>query len=768
MLHRTFKAAAAATCALFLLGCGGGSAVEMESAALDATGLLKPLAVAASDLQDWEASDTQAVDASGLQQVALGQGAQSSQSTGSAGSGTAPSQPAQPQPPVSPSSPQDAGKQDTHAVEIGMNLPELSYWDESYAMADVVRHSRLTNATAKDTNGAPMSDFNLFFNSRRIGAGTYKLIFTGRADLRIDARPSGRIENQKYDAVKNRTTADVVLPDDADGNTWIAFKNTRRATSSTTADGVTQVQMWRPGYSTDGSVTFTKEFLGAMRKVSVLRAMDMTATNRNPQQKWSDRTPPSFIGMTEERGQSWELLIALANAAGRDLWINVPVKADDDYIRKLAQLFRYGSDGEQPYTKVQSNPVYPPLRSDLKLYVEYGNEIWNTSRGFWGYRWAGELAAAAVEVPNHPINNDGTKSNQLSRWTAYRAATISETFRSIWGDAAMMTQVRPMFATQAGNANSFLRNGMMWAESYYGNVSRLWWGGGGASYYGHVITSGELDEKTMLPYFVANPSDAEEMKVRKRIQVDTVWLRGYGLRNVAYEGGPQPGGSELGGSTSPADISNTYNNDPRMANVMAAAYDEWKSNGGGLFVYYGYSGMGNPWWFIDGTKKHTKSDTASVKMRFLESLNGRPVVEVTLGRQVPTNIYAGDSDIFVENMNSSIDGSGDDMRFRLRYVNTYNGVTTYPKAMLLVPLRAEKASSYSLKLVVRDSGAATKAKIWVNGQVAGVIEPGVVVNSKTGPLTTSGLPIALPKGLSVLRIQNVAGEELNIRNIVVE
>lgn len=773
MLHRTLKAAAAATCALFLLGCGGGSAVEMESAALDATGLLKPLAVAASDLQDWEASDTQAVDASGLQQVALGQGAQSSQSTGSAGSGTAPSQPAQPQLPASPSSPssQDAGGQDTHAVDIGMNLPQLSYWDRSFAMADVVRQSQFRGSdwsedVNADATGAPGQDFKLIFNSRMIGAGTYKLVFTGKADVTLGGM-TGSVQNKKYDAAANRTTADVVLPVSNTGNTWLTFSNTRRTASSIKSDGVTQVQMWRPGYPTDGSVTFTKEFLNAMRKVQVLRAMDMTATNDNANEKWADRTLPNFIGMTKSRGQSWELLIALANAAERDLWINVPVKADDDYIRKLAQLFRYGSDGVQPYTSMQVKPTYAPLRSDLKLYVEYGNEIWNSSAGFYGFRWVKPLADAARTDLAHPINHNGAVTDEwlgFRRYIAYRSAFISQKFRDIWGDVAMMTQVRPIFATQVGNANSYLREGLTWAEEYYGDVSRLWWGAGGASYYGAIIDSTDLSESKKASYFSVGAYKETELQ---RIRTDSIWTKAFGLRNVAYEGGPAPGGSELGSVSATETASTTYNNDPRMAKFMANAYDLWKANGGDLLVYYNYSGMGAPWWFIDGTKDLIESDTTSVKMKFLDSLSARPVALVTLGRKVPMNIYAGDSDTFIQSANSALDGSGDDMRFRMRYENTYQGVTTYPKSMLLVPVRADQAGNRMLKLILRDSGATTKIRVWLNGHPIGLIEPGVV-DGKNRPLTTIGLPLTLPRGLSVLRFQSVAGEGSNIRNIIVE
>src|SRR5690606_680650 len=184
-------------------------------------------------------------------------------------------------------------------------------------------------------------DFRLIFNSATIGAGTYKLGYSGQAQLTLGGVTGGSVQNQRYDAATNRSTADIVLPQDTTGNTWITFENTRRSAASSTADGVTHIQMWRPGYPTDGSVVFTSEFIEAMRKVQILRAMDTTSTNTNPTARWSERTRPSFIGMTEDKGQSWEMLAQLANATGRDLWINVPVKADDDFILKMAQLFRY-------------------------------------------------------------------------------------------------------------------------------------------------------------------------------------------------------------------------------------------------------------------------------------------------------------------------------------------------------------------------------------------------------------------------------------------
>jgi len=64
--------------------------------------------------------------------------------------------------------------------------------------------------------------------------------------------------------------------------------------------------------------------------------------------------------------------ISLANLMGKDLHITIPHYATADYVTKLAQTIRYGSDGWVPYTSEQANPVFPPLNPNLKVYVEWG------------------------------------------------------------------------------------------------------------------------------------------------------------------------------------------------------------------------------------------------------------------------------------------------------------------------------------------------------------------------------------------------------------
>ncbi|MEN9566995.1 MAG: hypothetical protein RLZZ69_2191, partial [Cyanobacteriota bacterium] len=242
-------------------------------------------------------------------------------------------------------------------------LISSTYFDDAHAMVDVVYESQLRRQDwsdekiPADENGAPTQDFLMIFNAtKRFASGTYRLQFRGRADVGTSV---GSLQNQTYNPVSNLTTADLVLPEVVSGNAWLVFNNTRRTAASTSADGVAEVHLWRPGYARDGSEVFTREFIAAMQKFHLIRGMDFVSANSNSSVHWSDRTTMNWIGEPEVKGAPWELLVLLANATGNDIWLNVPVRADDDYLLKLAQLLRYGSDGVNPYTSAQANPVYP-------------------------------------------------------------------------------------------------------------------------------------------------------------------------------------------------------------------------------------------------------------------------------------------------------------------------------------------------------------------------------------------------------------------------
>lgn len=653
-------------------------------------------------------------------------------------------------------------------AHVGIGLPQISYWDGSQAYADLARHGTAKNlswgAATVDANGDPVTDFQHIVSSRNLAGGTYKIVFTGRATLGPSA---GSIQGQTYSG--NTTTADWVIPSTVSGNVWIGFQNTYRTAGSTVGDGITGLQIWRPGYPTNGSVLFTTEFVTAMKKFKTLRGMDFVEANRNPQTTWATRTPPSYFGNTGDNGQAWEMLIAVANATDRDVWLNVPAKADNDYIQKLAQLVKYGSDGVNPYTSVQVNPVYAPLKSTLKVYAEYGNEIWNSGPGFNGFVWALADANANKGDAGHPIAYDGAITDQyiaLRRWIAFRSASIALIFKDVF--AGSTERVRPILASQVGNANIYLSNGLRYADAFFSvprtgslwdarlgasrtiSTKDIWYGGGGAAYYDSTVAANDTLPETMTTYFANLPTANFATTTAK----DAIWTHAYGLKLVSYEGGPGPGGSSLGGSTATAEVSYAYGSDPRMKDRMLVAQDIFNANGGDELHYYVYSGPA-PWSFANGVVPNTVSDTDTVKLNAIDEIGVRPQTAATIGTVVPATVYlkgAGPNVIGYDNASWKLS----DTVYRLSNAEGY----------ILVPVRTTAAGSYQLSLNVPYSGGNATARIHVEGQLAGSIS--VPNNTTNVSAQTASVPVSLAAGLSVIRVTLAATGDLFIRDIVVQ
>jgi len=495
--------------------------------------------------------------------------------------------------------------------------------------------------------------------------------------------------------------------------------------------------------------------------VHVIRTMDFIEANRNPTTTWGERRKPNRIGQGNELGQAWETMVQLANATNRDIWINVPVRANDEYILKLAKLFKYGSDGSEPYNSAQAKPVYPPLKPSRKVYVEYGNEIWNSSPGFYGYSRAKTLANAVRLDTTHPIANDGPVKDEhigLRRWVAFRSGTISQIFRSVYGDAAMMETVRPIFAAQVGNANQYLSIGLTWAESYFGDVSKIWYGGGGAAYYDSLTTPTDTTKETMDAYFAGLPSPL----FATITGIDAVWTKGFGLKTIAYEGGPSPGGSAMGSAVpNSSKLSFTYNADKRMKERMQVAHAVWQTNGGDLLMYYTYTG-GSPWAFNDGLENSVFSDTKTVKMMALDAIRTQTKAPVTLGTEVPGTITLRAKSA---NTQVSLDNGGGWYYGGAAY-RMMSGSTPSKSDFILVPLRTVKAGTYKLTMTTYEGLDTDNFTVYVNGLAQGSIKP---APHASGTLMESEpISVALPEGLSVLRLKAASSTPLWIQELKIQ
>ena len=300
-----------------------------------------------------------------------------------------------------------------------------------------------TNKTvATDSNFWPTTDAELFLgegDTTLDSGGTYLIQFKGTATLTqsyvsasfwVGATNYGGTlpDGDGYSSATGLTTAKLVI-NPSSTNSYngfiLEFTNTSREGNigSPQHDGITNLYVMQPstvGGSTDPApgTLFTAAALSMAAQYDTIRCMDLTSTNGSLVSNWSDRTVPAdeiWSGWTipggsgvstgdapsggSSAGEPWEACIALANETGKDLYINVPSNASLTYIADLADLFAYGSDGVNPYTSPQASPVWAPLNSNLKVYIEFSNEIWNwgfTQAGTGGSGWINQLSQRAV------------------------------------------------------------------------------------------------------------------------------------------------------------------------------------------------------------------------------------------------------------------------------------------------------------------------------------------------------------------------------------
>lgn len=144
---------------------------------------------------------------------------------------------------------------------------------------------------------------------------------------------------------------------------------------------------------------FSATFLDKIAPFSLLRYMDWGETNNSPVIHWADRGHPDFFTYSGHGGVPYEIMIQLANQTQTDVWICVPHMASENYITQMAALFR------------------DQLHSNLKIYLEYSNEVWN-----WIFTQA------------HYNNNNRPSNLNYGRAMAAKAGNVFRIWHDIFGE----------------------------------------------------------------------------------------------------------------------------------------------------------------------------------------------------------------------------------------------------------------------------------------------------------------------------------------------
>jgi hypothetical protein len=285
---------------------------------------------------------------------------------------------------------------------------------------------------------------------------------------------------------------------------------------------------------------FHPEFLSFLEGFRVVRFLDWQRVNDNSDVSWSGRTLPESSSQTGAMGASIEDMVGLANAVGADPWFLMPYRADDDYVRNFARL------------------VHQRLGPYRKVYVELGNEIWNT------------MFDAARQAQSEGLAL-GLGDGDPSTAQALRYAQQHVRVMRIWTEEFSDEPQRLVRVAAAQNANPYLSNVML----EYADTAR-WTDALAVAPYVWLDLEGQ-DVSDVDSIFAAIPAELTETfdfaEQNRAIAIQ------HGKRLIAYEGGQHLVTPDL-------DLARTLQRDPRMRGVYADYMDAWRSRMGDALVLY--------------------------------------------------------------------------------------------------------------------------------------------------------------------------------------
>jgi hypothetical protein len=317
-------------------------------------------------------------------------------------------------------------------------------------------------------------------------------------------------------------------------------------------------------------------------------------TNNTPATDWQDRTRTTRFSYTNDTGMPYETIAKLANTLNKDLWINIPYHATEDYVRQMARFFR---DNVNP---------------NLKIYVEYSNEVWNA--GFEQMR--ANQAAAWADKTLTKTDDFGRQAQKFGKLTGRSAQIFKEEF----GTNRYAGQVR--FELGALIAGSYwAQTALEQIKASYGDPKTLLYGIAVAPYVG---VQGDMDA-------IDNDSlTAQKLFDWMNAWVDgpvTTWTRdhkrladAYELKLDSYEAGQSL--SYINGKNEALKLA--AQDDPRMGEMYKHLITVWtKESGGGIFGNFALATQKGPWgsWGV----LESIDQATSVKYQAVTSMAGKIV-----------------------------------------------------------------------------------------------------------------------------------------------
>lgn len=458
-------------------------------------------------------------------------------------------------------------------MKFGMNFIYLSHWNRENPFVDLMKMSSLwvtqnsvivpgginrfdngvRDSIPSDENGYPLQ-----LPCRVAGQETTQIVMTQLISQQNMIYPAG-VYILLYEGTGSISlVGDASVVSQTPGRMVLnVFPNNggilMRINSSTLGDHLRNIRLLMPGTEqTYLTQPFNPAFLEKVGPFPVLRFMWWQFVTDGNESVWQNRKKMSyytqasyFTNSNRPSGIAYEYIVQLSNQLNKDAWVCVPHTADSNYVAEMAKFFKAN------------------LKPNLKVYIEFSNEVWN-----YIYR------------VNQWVNQNGPANLNFPQKTAYFAKRTFDIWSAVYG-TEMSSRVVRVAACQ---------HTLPWV----GQQMMAYLGQGGA------------DAISPAAYYVLRPEDYDSLEakgaaatkddVARMIRSHFPVLGGmmaehqaiaeqYNLRLIFYEGG---------GEIRPRNVSNAstqaiyaYQSDTAAYNV----HQEWfrtirASSDPDLFVYF--------------------------------------------------------------------------------------------------------------------------------------------------------------------------------------
>ncbi len=482
---------------------------------------------------------------------------------------------------------------------IGTNLAAINYWSTEFPFIDRVKSAGawvpanaaggMTVPVALDANGYPTAiptGATILYTMIPLdppSAGTtniYELTYTGTATFRIQG---------------------ATIISSAPGK--IVFKYTGTSSmdqlivnSINSADPLSSLHIVRQDQVADFNAgkIFNPALLDKLSAFDTLRFMDWGNINNSTIESWSNRTTMNSMSwsLSNVNGSvPIEAMVQLANETHKNMWLNVPTRADDNYVTQMLQ-----------YVKDHLDPT-------LKVNLEYSNEMWN-----WGFQQTRYARDMANSLWGTDVNGDGVIDPNSSaeaapggfeQYYGYRSAQIAAIAKQVFG-ASAATQLDVVLGVQTVYAGleRYIFAGV--ARAGLGTVASLFGDYAVTTYFGGDLSGGTASDRAKILSWARSGAvgmDAAFHELEFGGSLDTsgslAWVaqfytyqasvaRQNGLKLVAYEGGLGLTASGFSAADQPTVLAffTALENDPRMATLYAKMISDFSAAGGTLLNAY--------------------------------------------------------------------------------------------------------------------------------------------------------------------------------------